>query len=272
MNKQQLHRRDPGFCSIMGGPLPNRQFYEAQFHSHGQIMELERITVASPPTGTFATSDPRLKCVNIRSWTCTYSMPQPAVARTNTKAELLIHARALFARHGYEGVSMRDIAGSVGVRQSAIYNHFASKQDLLVDLMTDHMERLLDAIRAALAPETDPVGRLETFARFHVTYHIDHPDDVFLAYMELRSLEEEGRRLVLPLRRAYEKLLRDILEAGIASKVFNIGDPAVTTRAILAMLTGVTVWFHDGGRLDGEAVADTYVQAVLQCVGLSPGR
>lgn len=197
-------------------------------------------------------------------------MPELAVARTNTKAELLNHARRLFARRGYEGVSMRDIAGSVGVRQSAIYNHFASKQVLLVELMVSHMERLLEAMRSVVEPTEDPTKRLEAFTRFHVTYHIDQPDDVFLAYMELRSLEEDGRNAVLPLRQAYEQMLRDILDAGVTEGAFRIGDAAVSTRGILAMLTGVTVWFREDGRLDGDAVAETYVQAVLQSVGLNP--
>ena len=60
---------------------------------------------------------------------------QKTATKKDTKARLLKHSRTLFARHGYEGVSMRDIAGAVGLRQSAIYNHFSCKQDLLVTLM-----------------------------------------------------------------------------------------------------------------------------------------
>lgn len=194
-------------------------------------------------------------------------MAGPGSSRHDTKTELLYHARTLFARHGYEGVSMRDIAGAVGIRQSAIYNHFSGKQDLLVELMTRHMERLLTAMRAATRPGGLPTARLETFARFHVTYHIDHPDDVFLAYMELRSLGDEGRAAVLPLRRAYEKELHEILDEGVKTGVFRTSDTAVTARALLAMLTGVTVWFRTDGRLSADEVADAYVQTALQAVG-----
>jgi AcrR family transcriptional regulator len=190
-------------------------------------------------------------------------------ARTNTKEDLRDHARRLFAEHGYEGVSMRDIAGSVGIRQSAIYNHFPSKQHLLVDLMTSHMERLLDAMRMTVGTTGTPVDRLTAFTRFHVTYHIDQPEDVFLAYMELRSLEAEGRAAIVPLRNAYEKTLRDILTDGAHDGSFRIADTAVVTRALLAMLTGVTVWFKDGGRLDRDTVAEAYVTTTLQAVGHS---
>lgn len=194
-------------------------------------------------------------------------MPVKHAPRTNTKDDLRDHARRLFAEHGYEGVSMRDIAGSVGIRQSAIYNHFPSKQHLLVDLMVSHMERLLDAMRIAVSKSVTPVERLTAFARFHVTYHIDQPQDVFLAYMELRSLEAEGRKAIIPLRDDYERFLQETLVAGAQDGTFAIADTAVVTRAILAMLTGVTVWFRDDGRLDRDAVAEAYVATVLQAVG-----
>lgn len=165
---------------------------------------------------------------------------------------------------------MRDIAGSVGIQQSAIYNHFPSKQHLLVDLMVSHMERLLEAMRSAVGSTGPAAERLTAFARFHVTYHIDQPEDVFLAYMELRSLEQDGRDVIVPLRDAYEKTLAEILDAGAREGAFRIPDTGVVTRAILAMLTGVTVWFRDGGRLDRETVADAYVTTVLQAVGHRP--
>lgn len=189
-------------------------------------------------------------------------------APAKTKDMLRQEARRLFARHGYEGVSMRDIAQAVGIRQSAIYNHFPSKQDLLVDLMAAHMERVLAALRAALDVGGGPAARLEAFARFHVTYHMSQTQDVFLAYMELRSLEEPGRARVRKLRSDYEAELIGILTDGVGQG-FKIGDAAVVARAILAMLTGVTVWFRDGAGLTRDAVAEIYVQSVMQSVGLS---
>lgn len=194
-------------------------------------------------------------------------MPDTRRTRPDTRAALREHARRLFARHGYEGVSMRDIAGALGIRQSAIYNHFPSKQHLLLDLMVSHMERLLTAMREAVPEGLPPARRLEAFTRFHVAYHIDQPEDVFLAYMELRSLEDPGRTEVIALRNQYETALRGILETGRASGVFQVAEPALATRAILAMLTGVTVWFRDGGPLNREQVIEAYLGMVLRGVG-----
>jgi len=190
--------------------------------------------------------------------------------RQDTKAVLRQAALRQFARRGYSAVSMRDIAAEVGLRQGGIYNHFASKQELLVDLMRTHMETLLAALDAALARVEGVIARLEAFVRFHVRYHLDHPDNTFIAFMELRSLEPEGYASVTRLRDRYEATLRAILAEGSRAGLFRIADVPVHTRALLSMMTGVTVWYRDDGQMERDAVVDVYAQAALQSVGLPP--
>ena len=48
-------------------------------------------------------------------------------------------ALELFAKHGFAAVSMRQIAGEVGVQAGALYNYTPDKQSLLFDLMQSHM-------------------------------------------------------------------------------------------------------------------------------------
>ena len=47
-----------------------------------------------------------------------------------TKARILWEALELFSSKGYKGVSVRDIAGAVGIRESSLYNHFKGKNFL----------------------------------------------------------------------------------------------------------------------------------------------
>jgi len=194
------------------------------------------------------------------------------VRRQDTNALLRQAALGQFARCGYSAVSMREIAAEICLRQGGIYNHFASKQELLVDLMRTHMETLLTELDAALDAIDGPVAQLEAFVRFHVRYHIDHPDNTFIAFMELRSLEPEGYSIVTRLRDQYEGTLSAILAEGCAAGVFRVADVPVHTRALLSMMTGVTVWYRDDGRLERNAVVDVYAQAALQSVGLPPTK
>ncbi|WP_112875010.1 TetR/AcrR family transcriptional regulator [Paracoccus endophyticus] len=174
-------------------------------------------------------------------------------------------ARRLFARHGYAAVSMRQIAAAVGVQAGALYAYTPDKQALLADLLIEHMELLLAAWDDR--PDDPPLDRLERFARFHLTYSLDHPDEVFLSYMELRNLTPDNHATVAALRRRYEDALTAILQDGAREGTMRIQDPRLTAMALIAMLTGVTNWFREGGRLDRTAVADHYWGLVRGAVG-----
>ena len=177
-------------------------------------------------------------------------------------------ALGLFARHGYAAVSMRQIAKEVGVQAGALYNYTPDKQSLLFRLMRDHMQELQQAYDA-LGETGDAQEALRRFVGFHIRFHLERPDEVFIAYMELRSLDQAGQDQIVALRNRYEDGLREILEAGVQDGSFVISDAAVHARILLSMLTGVTVWYRDNGRLDRGEVVECYVVAALNSVGLN---
>jgi AcrR family transcriptional regulator len=174
-------------------------------------------------------------------------------------------ARALFARHGFAAVSMRQIAAEVGVQAGALYLYTPDKETLLFDLLKAHMDELLAAWDAVPAGK-DPLARLEAFVRFHIRFNLDRAEAVFLSYMELRNLGPENFAVIEGLRRDYEIRLETILRDGVAQGRFAAPDPKVASLAIIAMLTGVTTWYREGGRLGREAVGDIYWDMVRKAV------
>ncbi|HZG31396.1 MAG TPA: TetR/AcrR family transcriptional regulator [Ensifer sp.] len=172
----------------------------------------------------------------------------------------------LFARHGYDAVSMRQIAAAVGVQASALYQYFPTKQQILVTLMKEHMEELLAAYAEERQECETPRAALSRFARFHIRHHISRADAVFISYMELRALEPEGFAAVEALRKAYEGELKSILAKGAEAGEFRLEEPHVAAMAILAMLTGVNTWYRTGGRLSREKIEDIYEEMVLKSV------
>ncbi len=173
-------------------------------------------------------------------------------------------ALKLFARQGYAAVSMRQIAGEVGVQAGALYLYTPDKQTLLFDLLKGHMDELLAAWEAL--PDGTPAKRLEAFTRFHIRFHLDRPDAVFLSYMELRNLAPENFAAIEALRRRYEGELERILAAGQADGSFRVADLRLTTMALIAMLTGVNTWYREGGRLSRAGVEDAYWDMVRRAV------
>jgi AcrR family transcriptional regulator len=175
-------------------------------------------------------------------------------------------ALRLFARHGFAAVSMRQIAEDVGLQAGALYRYTPGKQALLFDLMQDHMTELLAALKG-LPAAPNPAAQLRQFAGFHVGYHLDRPDAVFIVYMELRNLSGGNFAKIESLRHQYEDHLTAILFQGAASGAFTLPEPKLTGFALIAMLTGVTNWYREGGRLSRADVQTLYADMALRAAG-----
>ncbi|MEW2911362.1 TetR/AcrR family transcriptional regulator [Leisingera sp. JC11] len=174
-------------------------------------------------------------------------------------------ALRLFAQHGYAAVSMRQIAKEVGVQAGALYNYTPDKQSLLFSLMSSHMEELQAAWDAVPRAES-ALERLRAFTGFHIRFHLERPDAVFIAYMELRNLTEENFTVIESLRRDYENGVEGILKEGVEQGEFAIPDTKIATLAVIAMLNGVNTWYRSEGRLSLDEVERVYWGMVEKAV------
>lgn len=174
-------------------------------------------------------------------------------------------ALALFARHGFAAVSMRQIASGVGVQAGALYNYTPDKQTLLFDLMRTHMEDLL-ARWDSHAHAGDALKALEAFTRFHIRFNTQRADAVFVSYMELRNLTSENFAVIEGLRRDYETRLEAILRQGVQDRIMTVAEPRIASMALIGMLTGVNTWFRERGRLSLAQVEAVYWDMVRKSV------
>ena len=174
----------------------------------------------------------------------------------------------LIFEHGYEAMSLRQLASEVGIQVGSLYNHISTKQELLFELVQDHMNELLRQLDSALEKKDGPTERLRAFVAFHVGYHMTRKREVFIANSELRSLVPRNYEAVVALRSAYEERLSDILSQGVASGVFEVVDVQVATFAILSLLTGLCNWYRPGGRLSKEAIIASHEKLALS--GVAP--
>ena len=183
------------------------------------------------------------------------------------KTRAAIHAKALelIVRHGYEALTMRQLADAVGLQAGALYHYYPSKQALLSALVAAHLYSALEAADL-LADDGAAPARLMAFARFHILHHILHRQANHVANNELRSLARENFAAVMKLRTAYEKRLRLILKDGAEAGQFDITDTQVTSAALLAMLNEVIVWFREGGKFTLEETAEIYAKMALKMV------
>lgn len=85
--------------------------------------------------------------------------------RTRTRDALFTALGQLLAQRTFERITLSDVAAQAGVGRTAVYNHFADKEDLLLAFMEHETRRYAAALEAALVDVDDPVDQLRVYVR-----------------------------------------------------------------------------------------------------------
>jgi AcrR family transcriptional regulator len=158
-------------------------------------------------------------------------------ARAERRSEQLLAAAArLMERDGSEAVSMQAVATEAGVSIGLIYSYFGGKNDLLLAVIVDVLERFAATVPPAIAAAgDDPVHRLSAAFRAYCEVIDEHRHAAVLTYREAKTLTPEGRRKIMELEVATSEPLRQILRDGIASGVFVAVDADLVAYNLLLL-------------------------------------
>jgi AcrR family transcriptional regulator len=175
-------------------------------------------------------------------------------------------ALTLFAARGYHGTSMKDIAAALGLQAPSLYNHVASKQSLLQEIMLGSMERLVREQEAVLATTNDVTEQLRRAMEAHVRFHTRFQREVRIGNNEIASIEEPARTSLLDLRRGYARPWITLIERGVEEGRFETPSPRLSAFAMIEMGMGVSLWFRADGPLSESQVAYYYGDMALRLV------
>jgi AcrR family transcriptional regulator len=180
---------------------------------------------------------------------------QPAAARQPSRDKILDCAEELFARRGYAGIGLSEVAERVGLGKSSLFHHFRSKSQLYAAVVARILDRIEAPLTAALAAGGTPVERLErwvdalvdTLAR-HPTYarlllrSLFEDDDLAGELPEEREANETIRRLVAALAR--------VLKEGMTTGAFRPANVPHTLQTLI----GATVYHFASGEFGDELI------------------
>jgi TetR/AcrR family transcriptional regulator len=176
-------------------------------------------------------------------------------ASPSSREKILEVAEAHFARRGFSGVGLREVAAAAGLGKSSLFHHFTSKAQLYFEVL----ERVLGRIRARLAPAlaspAPPLEKLEGCVDALIDALAEHPTT---ARLLLRGLVEEedfpdeplpeaqrAERLLAEILQSIHALLRDGIERGAFRRV--------SVPHTVQTLIGATVYHFASGEL-GESI------------------
>ncbi|MEW6507744.1 MAG: TetR/AcrR family transcriptional regulator [Bacteroidota bacterium] len=159
----------------------------------------------------------------------------------NTKKLITEKALDYFSNHGYAGASIRQIARAVGIRESAIYNHFKSKEDIFLAILSEYKSRSLTKkiLNDELLDELDNPGKfLQDFAGRLVNYWNTPNERKFIRlllmeqFTKVGSLELSVSEYVNELRGICRLIFSEMIKNNIAKKY----DPDILAEQFTALL------------------------------------
>lgn len=167
---------------------------------------------------------------------------------SNIMQAALIH----FARDGYEGASLKNVADDCGIKKPSIYAHFTSKEDLFMKVLQTVFERQQEKItqffkaNASLPLEELLKGFLMQRQR---EYHEDNETKFFLriSFFPPNKLYEEVMGLVYPFLDQQEKDLARLFAAGCPVHGMIIPNPQQAALAFITLMDGIDVEILYGG-------------------------
>lgn len=136
--------------------------------------------------------------------------------RENTADNLAATAFALFARHGYDTVTMEQIAAAADVAKRTLYNHFPVKEALLRHRFHAELAAAMPTLFAELQSLPDINGRLRAFLRLSAAFSEQHREYMapYLHYRLSAPVDTLGREGRSGLDQIYARLIADGQAAG----------------------------------------------------------
>lgn len=180
------------------------------------------------------------------------------------QTQLLQIACRFFARYGYKGTSLRDIAEEAQITKAALYYHFPNKNSLYERIVLEGLRVLVDEVTAATGRAVSAREKLRAFMMTTAEIYLRDPDQ-WTAGSNAFWVDEDSvpRKAAIDLRDQYEELLRTCINQGVKAGEFRNVDPALAGRAVLSVINGLSRWFRPGGRLAIDQVIDQYLDIIL---------
>lgn len=178
----------------------------------------------------------------------------------------------LFATKGFHGTGIRDLAQAADLSSATLYHYMGTKEELLVRIMAESLQRLLDTGRELKESARSPRDKMARLVQLHVLTHALQQKETIVVDNELRALSAGARKTVLDLRDDYEALWRDTISEGSAQGTFQVQDPTIVRLGLLELCTGVARWYSPSGSLPLTDITQAHVRMAFAMLGVRPNR
>ena len=175
------------------------------------------------------------------------------------RAAIVKAAARLYARQGYNGASVADLAKACRSSKSLIYHYFPSKEDILYEVMADHLDALVAAARDATRSGSAE-DRLRALTLAFMRLYVGAQDSHKVLLNELDNLPGKQRSEVIAKQRKIIATVEELI-CEIRPATGPLALPL--TMLFFGMINWTHTWFRSEGRVSAASLSNMAVDLML---------
>ena len=171
-------------------------------------------------------------------------------------------AADLFARQGFRGASVSDLAKACDTSKSLLYHYFPSKEDVLYAVMSSHVDQLLEDVENARSAGGDARDVLDRLIHAFMRHYVGAASRQKVLLNELINLPPDKRAIVVGKQRRIIASVQDLLAATSPAIAGDSARARVQTMLLFGMINWTHTWFDAQGPVSADAIADMVMDMV----------
>lgn len=188
------------------------------------------------------------------------------------RRRVLEGAAELFAKKGFHGTTVEDIAKSLNWTKGSIYYYIPSKDQILFQLHDYAHQLLLDRLTEIMQTDDPPDVKLHRAIADHTCIVCTEMSAVAIGLQMEFALTGRSRAKIVKKRDKYDKMLRQLIQEGIDQGLFLDCDVKMIGFFILGAINYTPHWYKANGRLSKEAIADMLADFMLRALLAKPPK
>lgn len=165
---------------------------------------------------------------------------------------ILDAAAAMFAKNGFNGTSIANIADSCGVSKALLYHYYDSKESLLYDMLLVHCKLLSEIAIDAVTASEIPEEQLRDLVRALMDLYMTSRDKHVVLLNDLHCLKEEQQKEIKEEERKVLQVIKDL----VIKLRPDLTPPQLTSMTMFLM--GAVNWTYTWFKPQGPVSADEY--------------
>jgi AcrR family transcriptional regulator len=191
-------------------------------------------------------------------------MARTQAADYDERKEAIVEtAAALFARDGFNGASVADIAKRGKISKSLIYHYYQSKEDILYDVMISHVRALEAAAREAVAGDAAPARKLRELSHRFMALYVGAADRHKVLLNDLDHVPKGRRAEIVAVQRGLIEIVRKLMVEIEPALKRKSGQSFAAAMLFFGTINWTHTWFDPKGPVSAGALAEMAVDLTL---------